>query len=583
MRKLILTIFIILAIASQAYATCENGSWKVGDTCTFYVQNNGSSGAVDCGSAITYRVYEDETATPVVSGTMALLDSSNTDGFYSEALLLDSWAEKGKSYMIRAICPETGLSITLALQIEAEVDSNTVSGTVPTVTNITNDVGITQAGADKVWGTAARVLTAGTNIALAKGTGVTGFNDLSAADVNAEVDTALNTAIPASPTADSVNERIKAIDDKLPTNYIMGSAVVTDKDDEIDGIKTKTDFLPSATAGAAGGLLISGSNSGTTTLGALTVTGTTTMSDGLVVARSTVNQPAISATGNGTGAGSVIQGGVSGNGLTIVGSSGTNDIVADIQGNLSGSAGSVTGLTASNLDATISSRASQTSVDAYLVASTGTAQTATSSSITLAAGESSAFDVYSGKLLLITGGSSGVGQLRYIWDYDGSTKIAQISPNWTYTPSGTVTYLIYNNQGEVKGSDWRSMDSVDSHTSGANIANVGSVTNVVNANMAQISGDTVAADALEAAYDGTGYCEGCIAVTVSSGAATPASPLVITETTIITVDNQFKKQTLRCGKQERFIAATDNNTADTITVEPGNPFTGALSGTCYIR
>lgn len=32
-------------------------------------------------------------------------------------------------------------------------------------------------------------------------------------DVNAEVDTALNTAIPGSPTADSVNERIKAIDD----------------------------------------------------------------------------------------------------------------------------------------------------------------------------------------------------------------------------------------------------------------------------------------------------------------------------------------------------------------------------------
>lgn len=48
-----------------------------------------------------------------------------------------------------------------------------------------------QAAADKVWATAARILTAGTNIALAKGTGVTGFNDLSAAQVNAEADTAL--------------------------------------------------------------------------------------------------------------------------------------------------------------------------------------------------------------------------------------------------------------------------------------------------------------------------------------------------------------------------------------------------------
>lgn len=44
---------------------------------------------------------------------------------------------------------------------------------------------------DAVWSTATRVLTAGTNIVLAKDTGVTGFNDLSAAQVNAEVDTGL--------------------------------------------------------------------------------------------------------------------------------------------------------------------------------------------------------------------------------------------------------------------------------------------------------------------------------------------------------------------------------------------------------
>lgn len=64
------------------------------------------------------------------------------------------------------------------------------------------------------------------------------------ASINTEVDNALNTAIPGGPTADSVNERVKAIDDKLPTNYIMGSSVVTDKDDEIDAIKAKTDLIP---------------------------------------------------------------------------------------------------------------------------------------------------------------------------------------------------------------------------------------------------------------------------------------------------------------------------------------------------
>jgi hypothetical protein len=43
-----------------------------------------------------------------------------------------------------------------------------------------------------VWAAATRELTAGTNIVLAKGTGITGFNDLSAAQVNAEADTALS-------------------------------------------------------------------------------------------------------------------------------------------------------------------------------------------------------------------------------------------------------------------------------------------------------------------------------------------------------------------------------------------------------
>ncbi len=43
--------------------------------------------------------------------------------------------------------------------------------------------------------------------------GKTSFNDLSAAEVNTEVDNALNTAIPGSPTTDSINQRIAAIDD----------------------------------------------------------------------------------------------------------------------------------------------------------------------------------------------------------------------------------------------------------------------------------------------------------------------------------------------------------------------------------
>lgn len=54
---------------------------------------------------------------------------------------------------------------------------------------------------DAVWSTATRLLTAGTNIVLAKGVGVTGFNDLSAAQVNAEVVDGLNVDTYAEPAA----------------------------------------------------------------------------------------------------------------------------------------------------------------------------------------------------------------------------------------------------------------------------------------------------------------------------------------------------------------------------------------------
>ncbi len=49
-----------------------------------------------------------------------------------------------------------------------------------------------------------------------------------AAAINAQVDVALNTAIPGSPTADSINERVAAIDDKLPSrDYLVGTDAST--------------------------------------------------------------------------------------------------------------------------------------------------------------------------------------------------------------------------------------------------------------------------------------------------------------------------------------------------------------------
>ncbi|MCP4493211.1 MAG: hypothetical protein GY820_38805 [Gammaproteobacteria bacterium] len=56
----------------------------------------------DADSAPTYRVYEDETATAILTGTMTVLDTGNTTGFYTEliACTVANGFENGKTYTI---------------------------------------------------------------------------------------------------------------------------------------------------------------------------------------------------------------------------------------------------------------------------------------------------------------------------------------------------------------------------------------------------------------------------------------------------------------------------------------------------
>lgn len=117
------------------------GSWKIDDAITFYANTHrfDTGAATDADSAPSYRVYEDETATPILTGSMALLDSTNTAGFYSEQITLSAanGLEKGKSYSIYISATVNSVTGTThhTFQIEAEVDANTVSGTVTPAAN----------------------------------------------------------------------------------------------------------------------------------------------------------------------------------------------------------------------------------------------------------------------------------------------------------------------------------------------------------------------------------------------------------------------------------------------------------------
>lgn len=123
-----------------------------------------------------------------------------------------------------------------------------------------------------------------------------------------------------------------------------GTAVSTPATAGIPDINVKNiNNVAAATPGASGGMLISGTNSGTTTLGALTVTGSFTISDGLLISRSTSNTTAITATGNGTGNGATFTSGSGATGQGInVSSAATNGSAFVCTG-----AGSGTGFSAS--------------------------------------------------------------------------------------------------------------------------------------------------------------------------------------------------------------------------------------------
>lgn len=66
------------------------------------------------------------------------------------------------------------------------------------------------------------------------------LNDLSAAQVNAEVDTALNTAIPVSPTAGSVNDVLADLDAVLPVTTISSLTAANVNTEVVDVLETDT-------------------------------------------------------------------------------------------------------------------------------------------------------------------------------------------------------------------------------------------------------------------------------------------------------------------------------------------------------
>jgi hypothetical protein len=109
---------------------------------------------------------------------------------------------------------------TAAADMTTEVADGTIISRILSKTSDTSTYDVTTDSlealrdrGDAAWITATGFGTAAELAKVPKSDAAVTWNATALASINAEVDTALDTAIPGSPTADSVNERVKAIDD----------------------------------------------------------------------------------------------------------------------------------------------------------------------------------------------------------------------------------------------------------------------------------------------------------------------------------------------------------------------------------
>lgn len=77
---------------------------QIGENIVFSITTHDPDTGVltDADAAPAYRIYEDETATAILTGTMAKLDDANTTGFYTESIACSvaNGFENGKTYTI---------------------------------------------------------------------------------------------------------------------------------------------------------------------------------------------------------------------------------------------------------------------------------------------------------------------------------------------------------------------------------------------------------------------------------------------------------------------------------------------------
>lgn len=119
------------------------GSWKINDYVPIVANTHRfDTGAATDASSITYRIYEDETDTEIVSDTNMTKFDSNSGVYLDRCQLAAATGfEKGKCYTVLIKATVNGVAGTIShtFQIEAEASVNSMASGVVTATAIASD------------------------------------------------------------------------------------------------------------------------------------------------------------------------------------------------------------------------------------------------------------------------------------------------------------------------------------------------------------------------------------------------------------------------------------------------------------
>lgn len=211
------------------------------------------------GTALTLRITGSEAGNANASGTVSRVDSgaghkivisqaqSNTFTVGEEGILKVPGSGSVQELSFPFLCVEDnpGTASPTSAAIATAVWANATR----TLTSFGTLVADT---ATAVWAAVTRTLTAGTNIVLAKGTGVTGLNDLDAAATRAAVGLAaanLDTQLDALPTNSELGVALTGMSTLTPAGVRTAVGLASaNLDTQLDALPTNTEFTNALTA-----------------------------------------------------------------------------------------------------------------------------------------------------------------------------------------------------------------------------------------------------------------------------------------------------------------------------------------------